>query len=201
MVSGDLADPESAAKLARAALDRFGRVDILVNNAGVGWAGDFAEMPVEQVARLVAVNLAAPMALTREVLPGMCRRGSGYLMFVTSIAGRTGVAGEAVYAATKSGLDAFAESLRMELRCTGVGVGVLVPGVVRTPFFENRGRPYRRTRPQPLTVDRVADCLVRCIARGRTERYAPGWLRLPVFVRAFAPGLYRQLAARFGGNT
>jgi short-subunit dehydrogenase len=199
-VTGDLADPVQVDRLTEAALDVAGRIDIMVNNAGVGWAGPFDQMPAQDVARLIAVNLAAPIELTRAVLPTMRARGDGYVMFVTSIAGRVGVAGEAVYAATKAGLDAFAESLRLELIGSGVGVGVLAPGVVATAFFERRGRPYTRGRPRPVPADRVADVLVRAIAAGHAERYVPGWLRLPVAVRGAAPGVYRCLAGRFGGS-
>ncbi|WP_433074860.1 SDR family NAD(P)-dependent oxidoreductase [Dactylosporangium sp. CA-052675] len=197
-VVGDLAEPGAAERLAAEADRLGGGVDILVNNAGVGWAGPFGEMAPDDIARLVAVNLVAPMRLTRALLPGMRDRADGHVMFVTSIAGRTGVAGEAVYSASKAGLDAFAESLRLETRGTGVGIGVFVPGVVQTEFFQRRGRPYERRRPRPLPVDRVADLLVGAIAAGGAERYAPGWLRLPVAVRGAAPGLYRRLAARFG---
>jgi short-subunit dehydrogenase len=130
----------------------------------------------------------------------MVARGSGHLVYVTSIAGRTGVAGEAVYSATKAGLDAFAESLRLELHGTGVSVGVLIPGVVATPFFERRGRPYTRRRPRPLAADTVAAALVRLIETGDAEAYQPRWLRLPVAIRGTAPGLYRRLARRFGGS-
>ncbi|MEV0568156.1 SDR family NAD(P)-dependent oxidoreductase [Dactylosporangium sp. NPDC050588] len=197
-VQGDLADPQEADRLAAEARRLAGGVDILVNNAGVGWAGPFGGMTPPDIDRLVTVNLVAPVRLTRALLPAMCARGDGCVMFVTSIAGRTGVAGEAVYAATKAGLDTFAESLRLETRGSGVEVGVLVPGVVQTEFFRRRGRPYERSRPRPLPVDRVADLLVRAIVTGSAERYAPGWLRLPVAVRGAAPGLYRRLAARFG---
>jgi len=199
-LTGELADPGQVDALAAAALDVAGRVDIVVHNAGAGWAGPFDGMPAPDIERLIAVNLSAPIGLTRAVLPAMRARGEGYLMFVTSIAGRVGVAGEAVYSATKAGLDAFAESLRLELRGSGVGVGVLAPGVVETRFFERRGQPYARGRPRPMPADRVADVLVRAIAAGRDDRYVPGWLRLPVVVRAAAPGLYRRLAGRFGGS-
>jgi short-subunit dehydrogenase len=118
--------------------------------------------------------------------------------FVSSIAGRTGVAGEAVYAATKAGLDAFAESLRWELAGTGVTVSVLVPGVVDTAFFERRGRPYDRRRPRPVPAAKVAEALVRDIGSARPERYLPRWLRTAVVVRAALPGPYRRLAGRFG---
>lgn len=196
VVTGDLSDPASAARIA----EQAGPVDILVNNAGIGWAGAFLDMPGDEVARLVGVNLTAPIELTRAVLPGMLARGAGHLMFVTSIAGRMGVAGEAVYSATKAGLDSFAESLRFELAGTPVQVSVLVPGVVDTAFFDRRGRPYDRRRPRPLPPEVVADTLVKGIAAGRAELYAPRWLRLPVVVRGTIPGVYRRLAARFGGG-
>lgn len=199
-LAADLSDPAAVTHLATAALDAAGRVDLLVNNAGQGYAGRFTSMSAGTVARLVATNLAAPIELTRMLLPGMVSRGTGTVAFVTSIAGRTGVAGEAVYAGTKAGVDAFAESLRLELAGTGVRVGVLVPGVVRTAFFDRRGEPYHRRTPRPLAAGRVADALVRSIATDRPERYAPGWLRLPVAVRGLAPATYRRLATRFGGS-
>jgi short-subunit dehydrogenase len=196
----DLSDPSAVRGLARAALDTAGRVDVLVNNAGIGWAGPFTGMGDEDVPRLVAVNLVAPIELTRALLPAMLARREGHLMFVGSIAGRMGVAEEAVYAATKAGLDTFAESLRFEVHGTGVAVGVLIPGVVDTAFFERRGQPYERRRPRPLPAGTVADALVRSVRAGTADRYAPRWLRLPVAVRGAAPGAYRRLATRFGGR-
>jgi short-subunit dehydrogenase len=196
----DLAEAGAAERLAAAALAVTGRVDILVSNAGIGWAGRFADMPPDVAGRLLAVNLAAPIALTRALLPHLLDGGPGYLMFVTSIAGRMGVAGEAVYSASKAGLDSFAESLRFELAGGPVRVGVLVPGVVDTAFFTRRGRPYDRGRPRPIPAAGVAAAVLRMIASGRTESYAPGWLRLPVAVRGTLPGVYRRLGARFGGG-
>ncbi|MEU6041507.1 SDR family oxidoreductase [Actinomadura sp. NPDC047616] len=197
-ITADLADPAQVRRLADEALRRAGRVDVLVLNAGAGWAGRFTDMPEGGVGHLLAVDLAAPITLTRALLPQMLARGGGRLLFVTSIAGRMGVAGEAVYAAAKGGLDAFAESLRLELRGTGVTVGVLVPGVVDTGFFERRGAPYARRRPRPLPPEHVAEAAVRAVATGSAEVHVPGWLRLPIAVKATAPGLYRTLAGRFG---
>jgi short-subunit dehydrogenase len=196
----DLAEAGAGQRLAEEALAAAGRVDILVSNAGIGWAGRFADMPPDAAGRLLAVNLAAPIALTRALLPQFLDGRPGYLMFVTSIAGRMGVAGEAVYSASKAGLDSFAESLRFELAGSPVRVGVLVPGVVDTAFFARRGRPYDRGRPRPIPPAPVADTTVRMIASGRPESYAPGWLRLPVAVRGTLPGVYRRLGARFGGG-
>jgi short-subunit dehydrogenase len=195
----DLAEPGAGGRLAEVALAAAGRVDIVVANAGLGWAGPFAEMPPEIAARLLAVNLAAPIDLTRALLPQFGDR-PGYLIYVTSIAGRMGVAGEAVYAATKAGLDGFAESLRFELHDRPVRIGVVVPGVVDTAFFDRRGHPYDRGRPRPIPAGRVAGRVVGMISTGGAESYTPGWLRLPVAVRGALPGVYRRLGARFGGG-
>ncbi|WP_395103711.1 SDR family NAD(P)-dependent oxidoreductase [Actinomadura sp. SCN-SB] len=199
-IAADLADPAAVRDLAARALEPHGRLDVLVHNAGFGWAGPLTGMDPSETDRLLAVNLAAPIALTRALLPGMLERRSGHLLFVSSIAGRLGVAGEAVYAASKAGLDVFAESLRLELHRTGVTVGVLVPGLVDTPFFERRGRPHPRRGPRPIPPERVADAVARSVARGSAEVHLPRWLRLPVAVRAIAPGTYRSLAARFGAR-
>jgi short-subunit dehydrogenase len=188
-LAGDLADADDLAS-------RAGPVDVLVNNAGLGWAGPFARMPPRDLERLVEVNLTAPIRLTRLLLPGMIDAGRGHLVFVASIAGAMGVREEAVYSATKAGLLAFAEGLRHELR--GVGVSVLLPGVVDTPFFERRGAAYTRRRPAPIPPERVARAIVTAIERERPEAYVPGWLRIPARLRGAAPGAVRALYRRFG---
>ena len=194
----DLVEPGAGRALAERAIARWARVDIVVNNAGVGWEGSFTGMSDVIAAKLMAVNLWAPIELTRALLPGMIRRGGGHLVYVTSIAGRVGVANESVYAASKAGLDVFAESLRLELSGRGVAVSVVVPGVVDTPFFARRGRRYYRRLPRPQPPGRVADALVSAIDRDRAEVYVPGWLRVPVAVRGLLPPVYRRLARRFG---
>jgi short-subunit dehydrogenase len=194
----DLASPAERQRLAADAQDTFGRVDVLVNNAGFGWSGALAEMTVDKIRRLVEVDLLAAVELTHAVLPGMLERGRGGVCFVTSIAGRTGVAGEAVYSAAKAGLDTFAESLRLETARSGVHISVVVPGVVSTGFFDARGRPYERARPKPLPADAVADAVVRAVTHGRAEEWVPRWLRIAPAVRVLAPGAYRRLAVRFG---
>ena len=192
-VVADLATPQGRDHLAAEA----GPVDVLVNNAGVGWSGPLTQMSVDDIRRVVEVDLLAAIELTCAVLPGMLDRGEGAVCFVSSIAGRTGVAGEAVYSATKGALDTFAESLRYEAAGTGVHVGVVVPGVVSTRFFEHRGRPLERDRPKPVTPEAVADAVLAAVT-GRAEVWTPRWLRVAPALRALAPGIFRRLAGRFG---
>jgi short-subunit dehydrogenase len=194
----DLTRPDQAAELASRVLAEAGRIDILVNNAGQGWAGPLHGMTDAEITDLVAVDLTAPMVLTRAALPGMLARRRGHLGFVGSIAGRLGVREEAAYSAAKGGLGVFADSLRQELTGSGVVVTELVPAVVETRFFARRGRPYQRRSPRPVPAERAAEVLLAAMLAGRDEAYLPGWLRLPVAVRAALPGTYRRLAARFG---
>ena len=200
-VCADFAEPGAVETVAEEITGRAGRVDVLVNNAGQGYAGPVAGMSAAEVARLVSVNLAAPVQLTRALLPSLLQRPRAAVVFVSSIAGRAGVAGEAVYSATKAGVDVFAESLRLELRGTGVRVGVVIPGVVDTEFFARRGRPYTRRRPKPVPADAVAAAVLRAVIAERAEVHVPRWLRVPVAVRAALPPVYRALSARFGGSS
>ncbi|HJU46759.1 MAG TPA: SDR family NAD(P)-dependent oxidoreductase, partial [Gaiellaceae bacterium] len=166
--------------------------------AGVGLAGPAAEVAPAAVERLVAVNLAAPLLLTRALLPGLLERRRGHLVFVASIAGHVGVKGEAVYAATKGGLITFAESLQQELAGSGVGVTLVSPGVVDTPFFEHRGSPYARSRPRPVPPEPLAREIADAIEAGRAHVIVPRWLGLPLRLHGLLPGFYRSLARRFG---
>jgi NAD(P)-dependent dehydrogenase (short-subunit alcohol dehydrogenase family) len=199
-LAADLAAAGGPAELAGAALQAAGPggIDLLVNNAGIGWAGPIEQMTGQQAAGLIAVDLAAPVELTRLLVPGMIARGRGHIVFVTSIAGATGVRGEAVYSAVKAGLGCFAESLAYELADRGVRVSVIVPGVIDTPFFERRGRPYGRRRPAPLPSQKVANALVSAIERNQYMVFVPRWLGLPAWLHGAAPGVFRRLAGRFG---
>ncbi|MET8893929.1 SDR family NAD(P)-dependent oxidoreductase [Streptomyces albogriseolus] len=194
----DLTRPAAERRLTRFTLDEVGHLDLLVACAGVGWAGDFTTMTRRAFDEVMEVNLLTTLRLVRQVLPHMVEAGSGRVVLVGSLAGAVGVRGEAAYSASKAAVAVFADALRYELRGTGVGVSLVVPGVVDTPFFERRGTPYARTRPRPVAPERVADAVLRAVVRGRDEVYVPGWLRLPVRVRGAAPGLYRRLAAAFG---
>jgi short-subunit dehydrogenase len=128
----------------------------------------------------------------------MLERGRGAVVNVSSIAGHVGVKEEAVYASTKAGLIGFSESLRYELKGSGVSVSTVSPAAVSTPFFERRGRPYGRTFPRQIPPERVAQAVVKAIGSGRGQVLVPRWMAFPVWLRGALPGLYRGLARRFG---
>ncbi|MGA5290695.1 SDR family NAD(P)-dependent oxidoreductase [Streptomyces sp. R02] len=198
LLPADLAAPDGAKMLAEAALRETGRIDLLVAGAGIGWAGPFLTMPHTDIDRVLFLDLNATLHLVREVLPAMVAAGGGRVVLVGSVAGAVGVREEAVYSAAKAGLAAFAEALRQELRGTGVGVTLVVPGPVETAFFARRGRPYHRSHPRPTSPGRVAAAVWDAVGEARDDTYVPSWLTLPSRVRALAPRLYRRLLHRFG---
>ncbi|MYD92575.1 MAG: SDR family NAD(P)-dependent oxidoreductase [Chloroflexi bacterium] len=194
-------DLESADELERFvehSLPDLPPVDILVNCAGSGRYGPLAEHGAEDIDRLLDVNVRAPIALTKAVLPGLVQRGHGRVVNVASIAGRLGVPNETVYSASKGALAVFSRALDAELGNTGVGVTVVLPGAVQTSFFERRGAPYDRRWPRPLPPERVARTIVRAITRDKSEVVVPGWLRIPIWLQATLPGLYGRLERWFG---
>lgn len=194
----DLTRPEATEQITRWTVAEAGRVDVFIGNAGQGWAGRLADMPFDMIDRLLTVNLAVNLRLARALLPAMLERGRGHLAFVSSIAGCMGVAEEAVYAAAKSGLRTFAESLRYELTDSGIGVSVVVPGVVDTAFFTRRGKDYNRRRPRPVAAMDAAEVLVDAIEQDKAEVFVPRWLRLPARLHGAVPGLVSALQRRWG---
>jgi short-subunit dehydrogenase len=171
-----------------------GGVDILVNNAGLGWAGPLSAIPLERAEEMVRVNLLAPIRLTGLLLPGMLERERGHVVNIGSIAGHVGVGWEAVYSATKAGLIALSDSLRVETRGLGVGVSVVSPGPVDTGFFQRAGHPYERRFPRMVKPERVARWVVRAIRYDLAQVFVPSWLSFPAWLHGAAPFLYRRLA-------
>lgn len=185
--------PGDASRLAAEA----GAVDVLVNCAGAGLFGPVSSVSLEDARRVLAVNLEAPVTLTRLLLPGMLERRSGHVVNIASLVAHVPKRLEAVYAASKSGLAGFTRSLHAELRGSGVGASLVSPAVVDTGFFDARGEPYARRWPRPVTPSRVADAVVDAIRHDRAEVVVPGWLTVAVRLYGAAPGLYRAVSARF----
>ena len=126
----DLSSPDAIESSFRELGPRSDRIDILVNNAGVFAGGLLERQDVARLYELMQVNLAGPIHLTRLVLPGMLERGRGKVVNNASIIGHAPFPGAAAYAASKTGLHGFSESLRRELAETELTVLELVtPGV------------------------------------------------------------------------
>lgn len=122
-------------------ISSWGReVDVLVNNAGYGLYGWFLELEWQKQADLLQLDMVVPTDLARLFAPDMVRRGFGYVLFVSSVAGYAATPLYAAYAGAKSYVLLLGEALNFELRRTGVGVTVLSPGITRTEFLEVSGQ-------------------------------------------------------------
>jgi short-subunit dehydrogenase len=193
----DLTDAEAVARLAGECAD----VDVLVSNAGLPGTGQLTSFSVEQLDRALAVNLRAPMVLARELAVRMVARRSGHLVFMSSLAGKVGPPRGSVYSATKFGLRGFAQSLREDLRPSGVGVSAIFPGFVRDAgMFHDTGT---KLPPGLGTVapDDVAEAVVRAVERNRGEIVvAPVGLRAGAIAAGLAPDLAAAVSRRLGGT-
>lgn len=164
-VPADLAEPGAAQSLATQA----GEVDVLVANAGLPGAGWLADFTPEQVTRALRVNLEGPMLLSQALFPAMIERGSGHLVFVASLAGKSASPQSSIYNATKFGLRGFALGLRQDLGPKGVGVSLVSPGFIREAgMFADAGAKS----PPGLGTGRpeqVGAAVVRAIERDKVE--------------------------------
>lgn len=197
----DVADLESCAASIAAIARDFGTIDFLVNNAGANFRGPVETREVEQLARIVDVNLRAPIVLTRLALPHL-RRPGGAVINVASIAGQVPLPGEATYSATKFGLRAFTFALREELEGSGITVSVVSPGPVDTGFImEDLEEVPDLVFANPVSsAEQVAEQILRCAADGARERTIPvvtGYLAgignaFPTLRRLLAPYMERR---------
>ncbi|HEX9371079.1 MAG TPA: SDR family NAD(P)-dependent oxidoreductase, partial [Roseiflexaceae bacterium] len=127
VVPTDIADRAAVERLVAETLAAFGGVDIVVNNAGVGLAAPVAEIKRQDFQRALDVDLFGPLALTQAALPHMRRRGRGQLIYISSVVGLRALPYLGGYAAAKAALDRLTESLRVELRGSGVAVTLVRP--------------------------------------------------------------------------
>ncbi|MFW5876472.1 MAG: SDR family oxidoreductase [Myxococcota bacterium] len=199
----DQGDLDAAPDVARQARERAGPVDVLVLNAAIGQNGLALDTELELVERLMRVNFLGPVALAKAVVPAMVERGSGHVVVTSSTLGKFGIHRRSAYSASKHALHGYFDSLRSELRDTGVDVTLVCPGFVRTEIerraLNEAGEAYgeNRTELKGMPADVFARKMIGVMARreleatigGRNERGA-------VWLKRLAPGLlHRALAS------
>jgi uncharacterized protein len=191
-IPGDLREPGCPRRVVDAAAVALGGLDVVVSNAGVGWAGQFMEMTDKEIDELLDVNLRAPAHVAHAALAYL-RPEAGHLVFVGSIAGLLGVAGETWYSVTKAGLGMLADVLRAELLAEHIGLSLVIPGVVDTPYFERRKVPYQRRYPRLIAAQVVATAIADAVEQRRDTVVVPEWLGWPARLKGAFPALYRRL--------
>jgi len=122
-----------------AAVSRFGGLDIVINNAGMGIFANVADMTPGAWAEVIETNLSGVYNACHAALPHLRRRGGGYIINISSLAGKNPFAGGAAYCASKAGLNAFSEALMQEVRYDDIRVSCVLPGSVATAFMGGDG--------------------------------------------------------------
>jgi 3-oxoacyl-[acyl-carrier protein] reductase len=159
----DVKDYEAVRELFEYVDQSLGGLDVLINNAGVGWFTKASELSVEDWAATIGTNLSGAFYCSREALLRFTARGGGYIVNISSLAGRNAFAGGAAYNASKFGLNGFSEALMLDSRYDNVRVSTVAPGSVATEFGgQASGAEWK---VQPDDVAEVVRMLLRLPAR------------------------------------
>ena len=125
---------------------RFGGLDFLINNAGVGFFTDVASMTAAQWSEIIDTNLTGVFNACQVALPHLKKRGGGFIINISSLAGKNAFKGASAYCASKAGLNAFSEVLMQEVRYDNIRVSYVMPGSVATGFSggdETKGADWK----------------------------------------------------------
>ena len=135
VITSDLREADQRRRLLQESAKRMGPIAILINNAGVEFTSAYHELTEENIYETLRVNLEAPMVLSRLILPEMLAQKRGFIVNISSLAGKSGPAFQEPYAATKAALINFTTSLRASYRGSGVSASVIVPGFVEAGIY------------------------------------------------------------------
>ena len=166
----DVRDPDQVDALMTRVVERFGGLDILVNNAGIGRFCELAEMSVAEWREVIGTNLDGVFFTCRSAIPELRRRGGGWVINVSSLAGSHPFSGGAAYCASKAGLDALTEVLMQEVRHDDIRVSCVAPGSVDTRFAGQMGEGGSPWKLDPDDVARVVVDLLRHEPRSLPSR-------------------------------
>jgi len=158
----DLANPEDVSAFFRFVEEHFPQLDILINNAGIGIFGKTADLTIEDWQATLGLNLSGVFYCCREALPRFRKTGSGYIINISSLAGKNPFAGGAAYNASKFGLNGFSEAMMLDYRNDGVRVSCIMPGSVATEFGKGGGEDWKIA---PEDIAEIVLSLLRMPAR------------------------------------
>jgi short-subunit dehydrogenase len=196
-VACDLADPAAVQALVAA----HPEVDVVVANAALPASGPLLSFTPQQVDRALQVNLRAPITIAHAYAAMMSSRGSGHLVFISSLSGKTGSPGTSIYSASKFGMRGFAQGLRADLAPAGVGVSTIFPGFIRDAgMFADSGVKLPKG-VGTCTPEQVADAVLRAIEHDKAELdVAPLGMRLGAKFAQMAPQLSATVSSRLGAD-
>ncbi len=190
----DVTDEDAVLNAADEFFAEFDRIDILIANAGIG--GNDAETralnPIA-VRKVIDINLMGAVNSVHAVLPRMLERGSGQIVAVSSLAGFRGLPKSAAYSASKAGMTAFFESVRLDVKHSGVDVTIIQPGFIRTPLTSGRSNKM----PFLMDLDDAIPLFIKAIEKKKKFAAFPWQLATIVRAGKFMPAwFYDRIAGR-----
>src|SRR5215207_2998880 len=192
VLPADVRRAEDINGVAERVREKWGRVDVLVANAGMSTTTAGTHLDAAEAGDVISVNVIGVVNSVAAVLPDMLKRGEGQLVAISSLASFRGMPKSGPYSASKAAVSTFFESMRVDLRRSGVAVTTIHPGFIRTPMTANR----KKKLPFLLEVDDAACRIIKAIER-RARTYAFPW-QLPSLVRVIRhmpDALYDRLAS------
>jgi NAD(P)-dependent dehydrogenase (short-subunit alcohol dehydrogenase family) len=160
-LQADVRDQAQVADLVDGTVKRFSGLDILINNAAVGNFANVSDLKPDDWRRMIDTNLTGVFYCCRAAIPHLRRRGGGWIINISSLAGTNAFPGGAAYCATKAGLNAFSEALMQEVRYDDIRVSYVMPGSVGTGFGGSAAADWK------LTPDDVAQVVIDLIEHPR----------------------------------
>lgn len=215
----DIADADTVQQTVEEVVSRMSRLDVVINSAGISVGGSLEDTPLELVRSQMETNLLGAIYLTRAALPYLRHSAPSSLIHVSSLAGEVALPYQALYSATKFGLNGFCEALRYELEPQGVRIISVQPGSVRTEMTKNRqtvaaSEPYRTSADAAMAVNNAdeesgvdPDAVAQMVEEIICDEKAIGWQtvghlreRISVPARRLLPDLWfrRIIASHYG---
>jgi short-subunit dehydrogenase len=187
----DITDSTQVEALAEYVISNYGQIDVLINNAGYGKFGGALETSISDYRGMMETNYLGTVQLTQAILPLMLQQGRGKIINIASVAALTGTPNLAAYCASKFALLGFSEALQLEFS-PQIQVGVLCPGPVQTPFFQEKD-PATLFPPfilrHLLDADYVARQAIQLIKRPRVK-VIPSVLSKMLLLKRWLPSLF-----------
>lgn len=188
----DITDEYCVRDAAQSLRKEFGKIDILIANAGIGGNAKHAkDLKPQDFRRVIDTNLVGAVNSVSAVLPEMLDRGEGQIVAISSLAGFRGLPKSAAYCASKAGMTAYFESVRLDVQNRGISVTIIQPGFIKTPLTSGR----KNKMPFLMELDDAVPLFLKAIEK--KKKFAAFPWQLATFVRAgkvFPAWLYDRLA-------
>lgn len=183
VIQCDIASESDVKNMATLVEEKYEQVDVLVNNAGIGIYRASEDISNQEMRRHFEVNFFGAYYCIKALLPLLKQSEAGYILNVGSLFSRVSLEENSVYAATKFALAGFTEGLHSELKSSGVGVGLFMPGPMDTSFQDNRDEEAVKS-PVMLDTERVAEVIQTMIRRRKKTVVLPRWMLIALKLKS-----------------